>query len=64
MLHVHVCIAFLILGYTFLLATFIAHVRAKGVVSLQSVADPSLWLRITAEGMLDGRVSSMEVWLA
>ena len=52
LLHVFICIV----RYAFFTATFIVHVRAEGVVSLQSVADPSLWLRITAEGILDGKV--------
>ena len=46
----------LIVCYAFFIATFIVHVRAEGVVSLQSMPDPSRWLRITAEGTLDGKV--------
>lgn len=46
----------LIVCYTFFTATFTVHVRAEGVVSLQSMPDPSRWLRITAESILDGKV--------
>ena len=41
----------------FYVATFIVHVRGPGVVSLQSVADLSKWLRIKQDGVLDGNVS-------
>ena len=43
----------------FYVATFIVHVRGPGVVSLQSVADLSKWLRIKQDGVLDGNVSEV-----
>ena len=49
----------LIVCNAFFIATFIVHVRAEGVVSLQSMPDPSRWLRITAEGILDGKVRDL-----
>ena len=38
-------------------AKFLVSVKRPGVVSLQSMADTSKWLRVTDKGNLDGKVS-------
>ena len=43
-------------------AKFLVSVKHPGVVSLQSMADTSKWLRVTDKGNLDGKVSIVK-WL-